>query len=85
MRLPKNIFIGTGAWFYLGINLFKLPFHVFSWKTISWESFKLDLVVFPIIAAGALLGIVIAKHLSESLYRKFVIGMTLATVVFLFF
>ncbi len=85
MRLPKNSFIGTGAWFYLGINLFKLPFHIFSWKTISWETLKLDLVVFPIIAAGALLGIVIAKHLSESLYRKFVIGMTLATVVFLFF
>lgn len=84
MRLPKNSFIGTGAWFYLGINVFKLPFHIFSWKTISWESFKLDLVVFPIIAGGALLGIFIAKHLSESLYRKFVIGMTLATVVFLF-
>jgi uncharacterized membrane protein YfcA len=84
MRLPKNSFIGTGAWFYLGINLFKLPFHIFSWKTISWDTLKLDLVVFPIIAAGALLGMVIAKHLSESLYRKFVIGMTLATVFFLF-
>ncbi len=85
MRLPKNSFIGTGAWFYLGINMFKLPFHIFSWKTVTWETLKLDFVVFPVIAAGALLGIVIAKHLSESLYRKFVIGMTLATVVFLFF
>ena len=84
MRLPKNNFIGTGAWFYLAINVFKLPFHVFSWKTITWESFKLDLAVFPIIAGGALLGIVITRYLSESLYRKFVIGMTLATVVFLF-
>ncbi len=85
MRLPKNNFIGTGAWFYLAINVFKLPFHIFSWKTISWESFKLDIAVFPIIAAGALLGIVITRYLSESLYRKFVIGMTLATVLFLFF
>lgn len=85
MRLPKNNFIGTGAWFYLAINVFKLPFHIFSWKTISWESLKLDLAVFPIIAAGALLGIVITRYLSESLYRKFVIGMTLATVLFLFF
>lgn len=84
MRLPKNNFIGTGAWFYLAINVFKLPFHIFSWKTISWESFKLDLAVFPVIAAGALLGIVITRYLSESLYRKFVIGMTLATVAFLF-
>ncbi|MBI5913860.1 MAG: hypothetical protein HY842_00655 [Bacteroidetes bacterium] len=41
--------------------------------------------LFPVIAAGALLGVVITKYLSESLYRKFVIGMTLFTVVFLFF
>jgi uncharacterized membrane protein YfcA len=84
MRLPKNNFIGTGAWFYLAINCFKVPFHIFSWKTISWESFKLDLVMFPVIAAGALLGILITKRLSETLYRKLIIGMTLATVLLLF-
>lgn len=84
MRMPKNAFIGTGAWFYLAINLLKVPFHVFSWKTISWETFQLDLFLFPVIAAGALLGVVITKYLSESLYRKFIIGMTLATVVLLF-
>ncbi|MCB0637854.1 MAG: sulfite exporter TauE/SafE family protein, partial [Lewinella sp.] len=27
-RLPKKEFIGTGAWFFLLINLFKLPFHI---------------------------------------------------------
>jgi len=84
MRLPKNSFIGTGAWFYLAINVFKVPFHVFSWQTISWETLKLGFAVFPIIAVGALLGIVITRHLSESLYRKFIIGMTLATVLLLF-
>ncbi|MBI1224324.1 MAG: TSUP family transporter [Bacteroidetes bacterium] len=84
MRLPKNNFIGTGAWFYLSINCFKVPFHIFSWETISWESFKMDLVMFPFIAIGAVLGILIIKRLSESVYRKFIIGMTLATVVLLF-
>ncbi len=84
MRLPKNNFIGTGAWFYLAINCFKVPFHIFSWETISWESFKLDLAMFPFIAVGALLGIVITKRLSERVYRKFIIGMTLATVLLLF-
>lgn len=84
MRLPKNNFIGTGAWFYLAINCFKVPFHIFSWETITWESFRLDLVMFPAIATGALLGIFITKRLSETLYRKFIIGMTLATVLLLF-
>ena len=27
MRLPKNEFIGTAAWFFLVINIFKVPFH----------------------------------------------------------
>lgn len=85
MRLPKNGFIGTGAWFYLGINLFKVPFHVFSWNTITLETFKLNLVMLPVIVVGTLLGIYITRYLSESLYRKFIIGMTLATVLFLFF
>jgi len=84
MRLPKNSFIGTGAWFYLAINVFKLPFHVFSWKTIGWESFQLDLLMLPIIAISAVSGFFITKKLSEALYRKFIIGMTLATVLLLF-
>ncbi len=35
MRLPKNNFIGTVAWFFLFINLFKLPFHVLLWDNIN--------------------------------------------------
>ena len=33
MRLPKNEFIGTAAWLFFIINVFKLPFHIFIWKT----------------------------------------------------
>ena len=28
LRLPKVAFIGTAAWFFLFLNLFKLPFSV---------------------------------------------------------
>jgi len=38
MRLPKNEFIGTAAWLFFIINVFKLPFHIFVWKTVSSES-----------------------------------------------
>ena len=84
MRLPKNAFIGTGAWFYLVVNLFKVPFHVFSWGTITLASFKMDLLMFPVIALGALLGVKITGYLSESFYRKFVIGVTLLSAGLLF-
>jgi uncharacterized protein len=84
MRMPKNAFIGTGAWFYLLVNLFKVPFHVFSWGTITPESFKLNLLMFPVIAIGALSGVVIVKYIPDAFYRKFVIAVTLLSAMFLF-
>ena len=47
MRLPKNEFIGTAAWFFLIINVFKVPFHIWSWETISLNSFYLNLLGLP--------------------------------------
>jgi len=83
MRLPKNSFIGTSAWFFLVINWIKVPFHVWSWKTITWNTFFLDLTTLPVIALGAWLGITIVRNLSEAAYRWFIIVMTLAAAVFM--
>ena len=41
MKLPKNIFIGTSAWFFLVVNWFKVPFHVWVWHTINTDSWIL--------------------------------------------
>jgi uncharacterized protein len=75
MRLPKNAFIGTGAWFFLVVNWFKVPFHVL------W----LDLATTPIIGLGAYLGVLVTKSLSEKSYRWFIIAMTLAAAVVMLF
>jgi uncharacterized membrane protein YfcA len=83
MRLPKNSFIGTGAWFYFIINLFKLPFHIWVWKTVTVDSFLLDLTALPAILLGAWLGIRIVKILSESVYRTFVVAMTILSALLL--
>ena len=83
MRLPKNEFIGTSAWFFMVINWFKIPFHVFFWKSITWNTFLLDLTTLPIIALGAWLGVLIVKHLSEQMYRWFIIVMTIVAAVFM--
>lgn len=85
MRLPKNSYIGTGAWFYLIINLIKLPFHIWVWKTISPSSLAMDIVVVPAILIGAWSGIRIVKLFSEGSYRGFVIIMTLLSALFLVF
>lgn len=81
MRLPKNSFIGTTAWFFMVINWFKIPFHVWIWKTITWDSFLLDLTMLPLIILGAFLGIWIVKKLSDFAYRWFIIAMTMIAAV----
>lgn len=84
MRLPKNIFIGTAAWFFFIVNVSKVPLHIWSWKTISLQSFTLDLLMIPAIALGAFLGIVLVKLLPERLYRIMVIVTTLLAAILLF-
>jgi uncharacterized protein len=81
MRLPKNAFIGTTAWFFMVINWFKIPFHVFSWHTITLNTFLLNLITLPFIALGAVAGIFIVNRLPENVYRWFIIAMTLVAAV----
>jgi uncharacterized protein len=75
-RIPKNSFIGTTAWFFLVINLFKFPFHIWVWETITWQSFLLDLTGLPAIALGVFIGIRVVKLIPEQAFRYFVIVMT---------
>ncbi len=76
MHLPKNSFIGTGAWFFLIINFSKFPLHVFIWKTVSWHTLLLDIMLLPGIAIGAFSGIWLVKKISEKYYRAAVIIVT---------
>ena len=82
-HMPKNKFIGTAAWFFITINLFKVPFHVLSWKTITWNTLLLDLTLLPVIALGAFIGIKIVQKLSERVYRYFIIMMTIVASIFM--
>ena len=85
VRLPKNAFIGTTAWFFMVVNWFKVPFHVFAWQTIGWNTFLLDLITLPVIILGAYLGIVIVGKLSDTMYRWFIIAMTLIAAIGMLF
>ena len=84
MRLPKNSYIGTGAWFFFIVNLSKVPMHIWSWKTITLDSFVLDVLVIPAISAGAFLGIWLVRLLPEKFYRILVIVTTLLSALLLF-
>jgi uncharacterized protein len=85
MQLPKNVLIGTGAWFFLVINLFKIPFHIFIWKTITVDSISLNLLMLPVILLGGFMGIRLVRIIPEKPFRWMIIIMTILASVRLFF
>ena len=76
MRFPKNEFIGTAAWLFFIINVFKLPFHIFVWKTITKESLALNSVLIPAVLIGFFIGVHIVKLISNLNYRRFILIVT---------
>ena len=76
MKMPKNNFIGTAAWVFFIINVFKLPFHVFSWKTITYDTFLLNLKLLPFEILGFLMGVWLIRMISEKFFRNIVLILT---------
>ncbi len=76
MRLPKNEFIGTAAWLFFIVNIFKLPFHIFIWKTITPETLLINLKLVPGIILGIIVGIRLVKLIKDQFYRKMILVLT---------
>lgn len=85
MKLPKNSFIGTTAWFFFIVNVIKLPFHIFVWHTVTAGPLELGLFMAPVIIIGALLGVAIVRRIPEKPYRIVIICATAAAAVKLIF
>lgn len=76
MRVLKDGFIGTVAWMFFLLNLFKLPFHIWVWKTITPNTFALDLALIPGIIVGFWLGVKIVAHLNERKFKSLILWLT---------
>jgi uncharacterized membrane protein YfcA len=85
MRMPKNNFIGTAAWVFLVINLFKLPFQVIYWHNITLSSLKTDLVLLPALLLGFWLGIKMVARIQDDRYRRLVFVLTIVGALVIFF
>ncbi|MCB9208348.1 MAG: sulfite exporter TauE/SafE family protein [Ignavibacteriales bacterium] len=84
MHLPKNNYIGTAAWFFLIINVIKVPFHIFIWNTITIQTLSIDLFGIPAILVGVFIGIRLVKLFPEKIYRYFILVSTSLSALFLF-
>ena len=76
MRIPKNNFIGTAAWLFFLINFFKVPFHIWSWKTINSESILISLKLIPFVVMGLITGVFLVKKIEDESYRKLILLFT---------
>ena len=85
VRLPKNSFVGTAAWFFMIINFLKLPLQYFVWHNISRDTLLFDITMLPAIAVGAWLGVVFVKKVSEKNYRVVVYILTVVSTLMLMF
>jgi uncharacterized protein len=84
-RMLKNDFIGTSAWIFLVINLFKLPFQVIYWKNITPASLQVDLWLLPALVLGFFAGIKLVARIKDDSYRKVVFVLTfIGALVILF-
>ncbi len=81
MRKEKMEYIGINAWFFLVINLLKIPIQAFVWDNICGESLLLNIMTLPVIGIGALIGIKIVKLFSEKVFRRFIQVVTILSVI----
>ncbi|HBK72366.1 MAG TPA: hypothetical protein DDZ39_12050 [Flavobacteriaceae bacterium] len=85
VKLPKNEFIGTAAWLFFIINIFKLPFHIFVWHTVTKETLILNSVLIPAAVLGFFIGITLVKLISNLNYRRFILVITTIGAMVLLF
>ena len=76
MRVLKDNFIGTAAWMFFLLNLFKLPFHIWVWKTVTPETLSLNLILVPGILLGFWLGVKIVANLNERRFKNLILWLT---------
>ena len=80
MRKEKMEYIGINAWFFLVVNLLKIPLQTFVWDNITWDTFSLNLLMLPVIGIGALVGIRIVRVFPERAFRRFIQIVTILSV-----
>ena len=84
MKLPKNSFVGTAAWFFLIVNYAKLPIQIFIWGTINATSIMFSITLLPVVVIGTFLGFFLIKKISEPVFRKVIMALTLISTIMLF-
>jgi uncharacterized protein len=74
--LPKNEFVGTGAWFFMFVNLIKIPFYI-SLGLITVDSITFNAWLIPTIVIGAVIGIKVVPLIPQKVFQTLILGFAL--------
>jgi hypothetical protein len=74
-KLPKEQFIGTGAWFFLFVNVFKIPFNI-DLGIVSWHTLLINAVTIPVILVGTWIGIKLVPMLSQKQFQTIILALS---------
>jgi uncharacterized membrane protein YfcA len=74
--LPKKEFVGTAAWFFLILNVLKIPF---SWNLglIGEQSLMVNALLAPLILLGLFAGRAIAKRISQKSFEMVILVLSI--------
>lgn len=72
-RVDKVAFVGTSAWFFLGINLAKLPFSI-ALGLLDWADVLPALALAPLVGIGAWLGVHTIRRISQRAFETSVLA-----------
>ncbi|MFS0777826.1 sulfite exporter TauE/SafE family protein [Neobacillus sp. 3P2-tot-E-2] len=71
--LPKKEFVGTGAWFFMFVNLIKIPFYI-SLGLITFDSITFNMWLIPTILIGAVIGIKVVPLIPQKAFQTLILG-----------
>jgi uncharacterized membrane protein YfcA len=82
-RMPKERLVATGAWFYLTVNVAKLPIYAAN-GLLSTRSLTYDLLMAPLVVCGAFTGFWLIRRIPQRTFDALTLGLAALAALFLF-
>jgi uncharacterized membrane protein YfcA len=82
MRLPKMEFVGTQAWFFFAVNVFKVPFSIAA-HVITADSIAVSARLAAFMILGALAGRLAIRYLNQKAFEATALALTFVAATWL--
>jgi uncharacterized protein len=82
MRVSMLAFMGTSAWFFLILNLIKVPV-IIGLGFVTPQSLLADLWLSPLIVIGALVGVAVFRRMNEQVFTAIALSLSALAAVWL--